>query len=120
MRYRRLDDNWDYTFGNGLQNFLTEREAVAQAIKSRLLLLYSEWWEDQEDGLPLFQKILANSGSPANIEAVDIIFRDRISGTKDVVSVASYESEFRDRKYYFTAVVNTTYGEIFLSNKEEG
>ena len=69
MKNRRLTDNWDYTFGHGINDYLTGVEAVAQAIKSRLLLLYHEWWEDLEDGLPLFEKI--NLPSADNLTLFD-------------------------------------------------
>ena len=93
-------------------------EAVAQAIKTRLLLLYSEWWEDREDGLQLFEKILASSGSPSNVQAVDFLFKERISGTKGVLSILGYDSNFNDdtRKYTFRAVVETLYGSLIISN----
>ena len=118
MKYRQLDANGDYQFGHGLQNFVTKREAVAQAIKTRLWLLYGEWWEDQEDGLPLFERILASSGSDRNREVVDAIIRDRIEGTEGVINVISYESDYRDRIYTFTALVNTLYGEVTVTNEE--
>ncbi len=54
MIYRKLDENRDYIFGRGKNAYPEGADAVAQAIKSRLLLLYSEWWEDLEDGLPIF------------------------------------------------------------------
>ena len=78
MIYRKLDENWDYIFGRGRNAYLEGADAGAQAIKSRLLLLYSEWWEDLEDGLPLWEKILGSSGRPENLKAVGFIFKDRI------------------------------------------
>ena len=54
MIYRMLDADGDYVFGRSKHAYLEGVEAVAQAIKTRLLLLYAEWWEDREDGLPLF------------------------------------------------------------------
>ncbi len=39
MIYRRIDANGDYTFGQGKFNFVSGTEAVAQAIKTNLLLL---------------------------------------------------------------------------------
>lgn len=120
MKNRRLDENWDYVFGHGVNDYLTGAEAVAQAIKSRLLLLYREWWEDREDGLPLFEKILASSGREENITAVDIILKDRIANTKDVLAVLSFSSDFnRDsRVYQFSANVDTVYGTLYITNKE--
>lgn len=120
MKNRRLTEEWDYTFGHGINDYLTGREAVAQAIKSRLLLLYREWWEDLEDGLPLFERILASSGREDNIAAVDIIIKDRVANTKDVLAVLSFSSTFdrNSRDYKFSANVDTVYGTLYVTNKE--
>lgn len=118
MIYRRLSKDWDYTFGNGPSNYITGAEAVAQAIKSRLLLLYGEWWEDQEDGLPLWQKILGSSGRPENQQAVDLIIRDRISETEGVLAITAWTSSFEDRNYVFQALVETKFGALSVSNEE--
>ncbi len=121
MKYRRLDENWDYVFGHGKNDYLEGREAVGQAVKSRLLLLYGEWWEDLEDGLPLFERILASSGSDANKQAVDIIFARRIGDTTGVLNVSWYDSTFdrNKRAYSFSCRVDTVYGELYVSNVRE-
>lgn len=116
MIYRQLDDNGDYIFGRGKHAYLEGVDAVAQAIKTRLLLLYHEWWEDLEDGLPLWEKIMASSGQPSNIKAVDFIFRERIQGTTGVLSILGYESSFENRHYTFRCAVETLYGSIVISN----
>ena len=51
MQYRILDENGDYTLGQN--SMKKDKEAVAQAIQTRLGLLYGQWWENTEDGLPL-------------------------------------------------------------------
>ena len=114
MRYRRLIDN-DYSFGRGRQDFLTDIEAVAQAIKTRLLLLYAEWWEDLEDGLPLWQKIIGVPGNAENIAAIDIVIRSRIEGTAHVQQVLSYYSAYENRTYTFHCLVQTDYGNLTVS-----
>ena len=116
MKYRRLDGNWDYCFGRNKSDFLTDLEAVAQAIKSRLQLLYAEWWEDTEDGLPLWEQIIAIPGSPNNKDAVDIIIRSRIAETTDVLSVLAFSSTYENRKYAFECLVATKYGELTVTN----
>lgn len=116
MIYRQLDDNGDYIFGHGKRAYLEGVDAVAQAIKTRLLLLYHEWWEDLEDGLPLWEKIMASSGQPSNIKAVDFIFRERIQGTTGVLSILGYESSFENRHYTFRCAVETLYGSLVISN----
>ena len=118
MIYRMLDSDGDYVFGRGKHAYLEGIDAVAQAIKTRLLLLYAEWWEDREDGLPLWEQILAASGSQDSLTAVDLIFKERIEGTTGVLSLLGYESDFdRDnRKYTFKAAVETMYGDLIISN----
>lgn len=115
MLYRRLDADGDYCFGKSRNDFLTANEAVAQAIKTRLYLLYGEWWEDITDGLPLWEKIIGSGAGAQNVAAVDIIIRDRILGTVDVTGLPAFESRVTDRKYDFACMVTTTYGDLYLT-----
>lgn len=116
MKYRRLDKNWDCCFGRNKSDFLTDLDAVAQAIKSRLRLLYSEWWENTEDGLPLWEQIIGVPGSPNNKDAIDIIISKRIAETIDVISVLVFSSTYENRKYTFECLVATKYGELTVTN----
>lgn len=118
MRYRILDENGDYSFGRGLQNITYGNYAVTQAINTRLKQLKEEWWEDTEDGLPLFQQILNKTGSTKNIVIVDSIIKERILGTTDVISIEEFSSSYdnNSRKYSFNCRVNTNYGTISVSN----
>ena len=54
MKYRKQLANGDYSFGNNIQDFYTGQEAIAQAIKTKILLFYGEWWEDISQGIPMF------------------------------------------------------------------
>lgn len=119
MKHRRLDSNWDYCFGRGVNDYLSDLEAVAQAIKTHLLLLYGEWWEDTKSGLPLFQKIAGVRGTEENLQAIDLIFKERILDTKGVVSVLGFNSSYENRRYSFTATVETLYGTLVISNTKE-
>ena len=58
MIYRKLTSNGDYSFGNNKEDFLEGDLALAQAIKTRILLFYQEWWEDLNNGIPMFQNII--------------------------------------------------------------
>lgn len=114
MKYRKLDANLDYSFGQRSQNFVTGVEAVAQAVLTRLKLYQGEWWEDLENGLPLMQRIL---GFRNTKNAADILIRERISGTTGVLQMISFTSQFNNetRAYTCQAVVSTIYGEISLA-----
>lgn len=112
MKYRKLDANGDYTFGGGSTDMLKDKGACAQAIKTRLLLLLAEWWEDLNEGLPLFQSILAKR----NIQIAEKIIRERIEGTQHVNQITFFQSFFNNesRDYSFYAIVDTDFGEITL------
>ena len=107
MKYRKLDENGDYTFGQGSQGFLTDTNACAQAIKTRLALYEGEWWEDLTTGLPLWQKILGSPGT--NKSAIDVILGERITGTTGVKNIISAKGNFTPstRSYAYAAYVNT-------------
>lgn len=110
MRARKLDQNGDYVFGNGENNYLSGLDAVAQVAKTRLLLLYQEWWADQEDGTLLFQGIIGKAATDANKQAADLIVRSRIMTTPGVLSIAQFSSAFSRRVYSVAATINTVYG----------
>lgn len=122
VSYRKLDEYGDYTFGHGLSDFYKDSEAVAQAVKTRLLLLYGEWWEDLEHGTPLFQEILRRSMSDKSVQAVDLIIKDRILEVDGVDAIIDYKSTVNKRTRVYEAEVelSTIYGETSLSFSLEG
>jgi hypothetical protein len=114
MRYRKQTSSGDYSFGNSQYDFVSGAEAVAQAIKTRLKLLKNEWWEDKEEGLPLFQSILQKFGSSENISAADLLIQDIIAGTPGVLQLKDFNSVYDSRSYSISGTVVTEYGESEL------
>ena len=115
MKYRKLDANGDYILGNNAQGFLTGADAVAQAITTNLKLLQAEWWENVDQGLPLFQNILGQPGTPDNIKAADLIIQDNILSTTNVKSIANFQSNYSNRTYTIQCMVNTTFGSVAVT-----
>lgn len=115
MRYRMLDVNGDYCFGKGQQNITYGTYAVSQAIKTRLLLLKGEWWENKDEGLPLFQNILGYSVSINNLDIVDSLIKERIIKTQGVITIKNFKSSFEDRNYSFSCTVDTKYGDATVA-----
>ena len=109
--YRKLTETGDYTFGHNMLDFYEDIDAVAQAIQTRLQLYLGAFWRDLTDGLPLFQEIIASSGSQDHLLQVDNIFQERIKGTPGVLGIVSYTSSFNreTREYSFEATVQTEY-----------
>lgn len=129
MKYRRLDSAHDYCFGRSHSDYLVDvvesPDAVAQAIKTRLLLFLGEWWANIKDGLPLWQQVL---GRRIRKEAVDQLLIRRIrnwkmpDGRTPVTSVISVSSTLNSetREYSFACTVNTVYGKLIVTNADQG
>lgn len=112
MIYRKLDDKGDYVFGGNTNNYANGAAAVEQAVVTRLRQIIYEWWEDLEDGIPLWQQIL---GSRDRDNAIRII-EERIAGTKYVKSILSFDADWDNngRSLTIQAIVDTEFGQITL------
>lgn len=109
MRNRKLTENGDYTFGNGQLDFWRDvPEAVAQAVKTRLLLWLGEWFLNIEDGTPYMQGILGKYSK----QAADVTIQDRALGTQGVIGITQYSStlDVDNRSLTVTMLVDTIYG----------
>jgi hypothetical protein len=115
IRVRRLDENGDVVYGNGINDYLTDIDAVQQIIRTSLLLWQGEWWESIEEGLPMFQQILGKNG--ANKILVDRLIQEKITEVPYVKNVSSFVSVFdpNDRSYQCEAIVNTDFGTVVVS-----
>ncbi|WP_067709479.1 hypothetical protein [Erwinia sp. ErVv1] len=117
MKYRREDKDGDYTFGKGDNTFLTDSpEAVAQAIKTRLMLWYGQWFLDTTEGTP-WMNLLSNRPNDA---AVELALRQRILETEGVLEILSFEMSFTatTRRAVVTATVSTRYGTTTVTSEE--
>jgi len=112
-----MDDNYDTVFGSGRANYVEGQDAMLQIIKSRLSLMKGEWWENTDEGIPLWQRILGTSG--VNKSVVDSIIQQRILDTEYVKSIDSLISSIdpNTRQYSFTATVTTEFGQVQVTNQ---
>lgn len=112
MKYRKLDHNDDYTFGQNQDDFLTEAEAVAQAIKTRLRLFLGEWWEQTDDGVPYFEAILGQFNSDQSSLAAEYLIGKRIKETPYVTNIKEIKTKTKGRSLTIEAIVETAFGEL--------
>jgi hypothetical protein len=114
---RRLDADYEPVHGQGQNDFISDTDAVAQIIGTRLRLLYGEWWENQADGLPLFQEIL---GGRMMKDDIDALIQTRILGTDYVTGIESFTSskDGSTREYSFACYVTTEFGTVTVSSEE--
>lgn len=116
MRYRREDDDGDYTFGQGDDTWLVNSpEAVAQAIKTRFLLWYGQWFLDTTAGTPWIQSVLGKQKP----DTYNLAIRRRILETQGVSSITEFNTEVdgRTRRVTFTATVETIYGTTTVTSE---
>ncbi|WP_089177157.1 hypothetical protein [Bosea sp. AS-1] len=114
MRYRKLDSDGDYSFGNGAADFWKDQpEAVAQAVQTRLFLFEGEWFLDSREGMTWNTQVLgvrtANTRDPA--------IRRRVLGTQGAKALLDYSSSLnRDtRGFSVNMTIDTIYGPATLS-----
>ena len=97
MKYRKLTSTGDYSFGSGGNDYADGNEAVAQAIKTKLLLFYGEWWENLGEGIPMFQSVLGQTNPETIKSSLSMLVEQRIVEIQEVDSVKNIEIDY-DRK----------------------
>jgi hypothetical protein len=113
---RALSPTGDPLQGNGLNCFISDLDAVAQIISTRLKMFEGEFWLNTADGLPLFQQILGSSGSQRNLQVVIGLISQRITGTVYVTGISSTTANFQNRKLAYSVTVETQFGTVYVSN----
>lgn len=115
MRYRRLDENGDYCFGNNSLDYIDGNEAIAQAIKTKVMLFYQEWWENISIGIPMFQSIVGKVANQNLNMTATLLLTDRIKEVEGVVSVGNISIEKDNRSISFEIEVETIFGNTNVS-----
>jgi hypothetical protein len=110
MITRRLDSNFDMTFGHGLADFLTETEAIGQNIKTRLLLILPEWFLNITEGTP-WRSIL---GVRFDRNYSETALRKRILETDGVTKITMFKLAVNSstRKAVLSVTVETIYSTL--------
>lgn len=110
MRYRALDADGDFVFGQGASEFLINTsEAVAQAVRTRLLFAQGEWFLDTEDGT--MYSLILGAGTQ---NTYDDVLQARILETQGVQSLDEYASAVDEttRKLTVACIITTIYGQV--------
>ncbi|HGM9926550.1 TPA: hypothetical protein ACKREO_002528 [Providencia stuartii] len=110
MKYRKEIDG-DYTFGLN-QHLVDTPEAVAQAVKSRLSLWLGEWFLNDQEGTPHYQKGLGKHVAQGYALAI----KSRILETEGVTKLTAFNLDLNTaaRKIIITATIDTVYGEASI------
>lgn len=119
MRYRKLTEDGDYSFGNGQNDFFRDvPEAVGQAAKTRLLLWLGEWFLDVDEGTQYMQGILGKHSK----ESADETIQTRVLGTQGLTGIPNYSSAINPDTRAMTAEfqIDTIYGPTVVDLENYG
>lgn len=116
MTVRRLDPNTGDIVTSGVQ-FLSERDEIAQTIKTRLRLFTGEYFRNITDGTAWFETILNKN---TTLSAKDAVIKQRILQTNGVVNLLSFNSNYDINRRTLTiqAEVLTDFGLIEIEQFE--
>jgi hypothetical protein len=115
---RKLDANGDPMYGHGDADFISDIDAVAQIILTKLRLFQGEWWENLAEGTPMFQSILGVPGAGKHPQTISLILKTRIEQVDWVTGVSDITTSYdaTSRAFAFTATVQTIFGPLTISN----
>lgn len=104
MKYRKFSDEYDYSFGNNEQDYISDINAAALAIKSKILLFYGEWWEDLSIGIPMFESIIGQMNTQNLRIAVQNLIQKRIFEIPQIRSIKEFDIEIKNRSLFVRVV----------------
>lgn len=110
MKVRRLDENHDMTFGQGLASLAYDQEAVAQRVRTRLYMLKGEWFLDTDAGVPYLQEITTR---PMDLFLTESTLRATIADTEGVSSIDAFSMSYNSTTRILS--VETTVSTIYNS-----
>lgn len=104
MRVSGLDSSDDWRFGKGRANYLTERKAIAQNVRTRLRSFSDDWYLNTEAGIPWIQLL----GSPGTERRILRAVERTVLQTEGVLQVTRLEIVRRDANRGVTIRVDYT------------
>lgn len=108
MTTRKIDENGDWTFGNGKGNYIIENEEVIQNLKTRLRSFLGDCFFSLESGIDWF-----NLCGGKDLVKLRLSLSTTILNTDNITRLNEIDVQLsEDRKATIRYNVNTTYGEI--------
>ena len=109
MKFRRLNQNHDWTFGRGASNYADSNEAILLNCKTRLLSFKNDWFLDQNQNIDWFTILGQKNNEQTIINEVERVCLSS-DGIAKVVSIDIVKSD--NRSANIEIVVNTIFSEL--------
>ena len=111
MKFRALDENGDMTPAQFTSQLLTDADAVAAAIDSRMRFYYGEWWEDETLGFRVPAFLMYGLRDRNRGQTLIGYINAYILNTPGATTIASSDYSIANREFACNITVNTEYGE---------
>lgn len=108
MKYRKLTEDGDYSFGMNAQDYIDGSSAVAQMVRTKILLFYGEWWEDIGIGIPMFQSLIGQMNVDSIQTSATLLINERLKELSDLMTVDSIEVDVDRKVRSLSFVINIT------------
>lgn len=94
MSFRNLDENHDWTFGRGLQNYVSRDKEIALNLKTRLLSFLNDCFFAINEGIDWFNHLGAKDRAVILLDVKKVI--NSTEGVKRINSVDYFENSSRN------------------------
>lgn len=110
MRYRTLQPDGDYTFGQQNEYLTNSAASVAQAVLTGLLLHQGEQFNNLDVGMPWETQVLGYGTK----SLYDAAIKNQILQTQGVLAIISYSSTINPakRSLFVSATMKTIFGPV--------
>lgn len=109
MKFRRLNKNNDWTFGNGVYNYADSDEAILLNCKTRLMSFKQDWFLDTSANIDWFNILGQKNNEYIIYNEVERVCLNSV-GVVKVVSINIVKSD--NRSASIEVVLNTIFSEL--------
>ncbi len=113
MIFRQLDQNHDWTFGKGKNNFTSQNDAIKLDIKTRLLEWYRDCFFNMSAGIDYPNRLERSQRKNIETDTKRIILT-----TNNVTELVSFSTSLTDRSFRASYQVRTIFSTTFIDKIE--
>lgn len=112
MIFRQLDENGDWSFGKGKNNYVSLDEAIKLNIKTRILSWLNDCFFSLTSGIDWLNRL----GSKNQAGLLETDLRRIISQSEGVTAILSFDIVTQGRAFSATYTVQTIYSKSFTDS----
>jgi len=105
MKFRRLDENGDWTFGSGVANYSSDNDAILLNVTTRIKSFKNDWFLNVDFGVDWFNLL----GSKDREEDIKEAIKQAVLESYGVVRINSLEIDVKDRSATIKINIDTIF-----------